>query len=81
MKQKRGNRKTLCKINKLKWQTEAQGKGSTEQPGKIECWYSAQSLSRVLLGATPRTGAHRAPLSEGFSRQEYWSGLPFFISR
>ena len=26
---------------------------------------------------TPWTGAHRAPLSIGFSRQEYWSGLPF----
>ena len=27
--------------------------------------------------ATPRTVAHQAPLSMGFSRQEYWSGLPF----
>ena len=27
--------------------------------------------------ATPRTVAHWAPLSMGFSRQEYWSGLPF----
>ena len=26
---------------------------------------------------TPWTVAHRAPLSIGFSRQEYWSGLPF----
>ena len=26
---------------------------------------------------TPRTVAHRAPLSVGFSRQEYWTGLPF----
>ena len=26
---------------------------------------------------TPRTGAHQAPLSMGFPRQEYWSGLPF----
>ena len=26
---------------------------------------------------TPRTVAHQAPLSMGFSRQEYWSGLPF----
>ena len=29
------------------------------------------------LFATPWTVAHRAPLSMGFSRQEYWSGLPF----
>ena len=27
--------------------------------------------------ATPRTVAHQAPLSAGFSRQQYWSGLPF----
>ena len=27
--------------------------------------------------ATPRTVTHQAPLSMGFSRQGYWSGLPF----
>ena len=26
---------------------------------------------------TPKTVTHQAPLSMGFSRQEYWSGLPF----
>ena len=34
-----------------------------------------QSLSHVGLFATPWTVAHQAPLSMGFSRQEYWSGL------
>ena len=34
-------------------------------------------LSCVLLFATPRTVAGQVPLSLGFSRQEYWSGLPF----
>ena len=34
-------------------------------------------VSHVWLCATPQTGAHQAPLSLGFSRQEYWSGLPF----
>ena len=33
-------------------------------------------FSRVRLCATPRTAARQAPLSMGFSRQEYWSGLP-----
>ena len=33
-------------------------------------------FSRVWLFATPWTVAHQAPLSMGFSRQEYWSGLP-----
>ena len=35
-----------------------------------------KSLSCVWLFATPWTAAHQAPLSMGFSRQEYWSGLP-----
>ena len=35
-----------------------------------------KSLSRVQLLATPRTAAYQAPLSMGFSRQEYWSGVP-----
>ena len=38
-----------------------------------------QSLSRVWLFATPRTAAYQAPLSMGFSRQEYWSGVPLPI--
>ena len=33
-------------------------------------------LSRVWLLATPWTAAYQAPLSMGFSSQEYWSGLP-----
>ena len=37
----------------------------------------AQSLSCVRLFATPWTVACQPPLSTGFSRQEYWSGLPF----
>ena len=36
-----------------------------------------KSLSRVRLFANLWTVAHQAPLSLGFSRQEYWSGLPF----
>ena len=36
-----------------------------------------KSLSRVGLFATPRTVAYQAPPSMEFSRQEYWSGLPF----
>jgi len=48
-----------------------------------ECVYTFLLLlllslfSRVRLCATPQMAAHQAPLSLGFSRQEYWSGLPF----
>ena len=37
-------------------------------------------FSHVLLFETPRTVARKAPLSMGFSRQEYWSGLPSPLS-
>ena len=36
-----------------------------------------KSLSRVRLFATQWTVAHQVPPSMGFSRQEYWNGLPF----
>ena len=36
-----------------------------------------KSLSRVWLFVTPWTVARQAPLFTGFSRQEYWNGLPF----
>ena len=35
-----------------------------------------KSLIRIQLLATPWTAAYQAPLSMGFSRQEYWSGVP-----
>ena len=40
--------------------------------GKVK----VKSLSRVWLLATPWTAAYQAPPSMGFSRQEYWSGVP-----
>ena len=36
-----------------------------------------KSLSRVQLFVAPWTVTRQAPLSMGFSRQEYWTGLPF----
>ena len=41
------------------------------------CINSVQWLSHVQLFVTPWTVTHQAPPSVGFSRQEYWSGLPF----
>ena len=38
---------------------------------------NVSSLSCVRLSVTPWTEADQAPLFMGFSRQEYWSGLPF----
>ena len=47
---------------------------SIKQPLK---WSEVKSLSHVRLFVTPWTVAYQAALSMGFSRQEYWSGLPF----
>ena len=57
-----------------------------DSPGKntgVGCHFLLQcmkvkvkSLSRVRLLATPWTAAHQAPLSMGFARQEFWSGVP-----
>ena len=55
-----------------------------DSPGKntgVSCHFLLQcvkgkSLSRVQLLATPWTAAFQAPPSTGFSRQEYWSGVP-----
>ena len=40
------------------------------------CYVPASRFSHVQLFATQWTVAHQAPLSMGFSRQEYWNGLP-----
>ena len=56
------------------WATELNGKNSEPQWSKR---LHAQSLSCVSLFVTLWTVAHQALLSMEFSRQEYWSGLPF----
>ena len=43
----------------------------------VQVKVKVKSLSRVRLFETPWTVAYQAPRSMGFSRQEYWSGLPF----
>ena len=45
----------------------------SEMPGKVK----VKSLSHVRLFAIPWTVAYQVPPPMGFSRQEYWSGLPF----
>ena len=45
-------------------------------PKPLTVW-KVNSLSHVRLFPTPWTIAYQAPPSMGFSRQEYWTGLPF----
>ena len=52
---------------------------ATGPPGKSLSWLCMCVLSHfnhVRLSVTPWTVAHQVPLSMGFCRQEYWSGLP-----
>ena len=43
----------------------------------IETLLLVSRFSHVRLCVTPQMAAHQAPPSLGFSRQEYWNGLPF----
>ena len=45
--------------------------------GKVRKKVKVKSLSHVRLFAIPWSVVYQASLSMGFSRQEYWSGLPF----
>ena len=56
--------------------------GTYQEKGKEKTWevqkaHKVKLLSSVRLFATPWTVAYQAPPSMGFSRQEFWSGLPF----
>ena len=58
----------------IQWHPIFLCKNYTVSPDLTSC---VQSLSHVLLIVTPWAVAHQASLSMGFSKQEYWSGLPF----
>ena len=59
------------------WTPIAKFRLKLKKVGKITRPLKMKSLSRVRLFATPWTVAYQAPPSMEFSRQEYWSGLPF----
>ena len=56
------------------WETDGEAVGT---PADFILEVEVEALSHVRLLATPWTVAHQAPPSMGFSRQEYWRGLPF----
>ena len=67
------------------FQTQGSNPGLLIAGGFFTIWATKEALvnhccavlSRVQLSAAPWTLAHQAPLSVGFPRQEYWSGLWF----
>ena len=50
---------------------------NSEVLGQCFAYDKVKSIRRVRLFEAPWTVAYQAPPSMGFSRQEYWSGLPF----
>ena len=72
------NSPTKIKYNRLTWQTKETNNCIYQLRSKLTNAQSeVKSLSYVRLFATPWTVAYYDPPSMGFSRQEYWSGLPF----
>ena len=72
----------ICKLPEKQcpeWESD-QSKVWTSQASawvRIPWKVKVKFLSHVWLFATPWTVAYQSPLSVGFSRQEYWNGLPF----
>ena len=64
-------------INNLRYADDTILMAESEEELKSLLKVKVKSLSHVRLFATPWTVACQAPPSMGFSRQEYWSGLPF----
>ena len=65
-------------INSIVWDTDNRSVTSPCSNSYLpQVKVKVKSLSHVRLFATPWTVGRQAPLSMGFSRQEYWSGLPF----
>ena len=60
--------------------TKLEGRSEIKSEKPLTPYTKCFLLCRVWLFVTPWTVAHQAPLSMGFSSQEYWSGLPFFAS-
>ena len=68
----------LCYVSLFLFQKETTLDQETYPLLNIICCVCTQLLRRVQLFAIPWTVvAHQAPLSLGFPKQEYWSGLPF----
>ena len=71
-----GNKIAGENTNNLRYADEVMAE-SEEELNSLLMKVKGKSLSRVLLFATPWTVAYQALPSMEFSRQEYWSGLPF----
>ena len=68
---------TFCIRAILDWSSLVFFSGPFEEASQLACAkVHVCMLSHVKLFVTARTAAHQAPLSMGFSRQEYWSELP-----
>ena len=83
LQQRRGSAVACCRVGGTECSSTCTGsfERSHHYLHYLHHSVKVKSLSRVWLFATPWTAAHQAPLSMGFSRQEYWSGLPFPLAQ
>ena len=75
-KQKKGWLHRSKSIKIMQSENHEISKGKKKSFNDMHACMHARSLQCVPLFVTPWTVAHQVPLSMGFSRQEYWSGLP-----
>ena len=64
-------------LRHLHWLANSQPLGYQGNSITFACFVFVPVLSHIQLFATPWTVTQQAPISMEFSRQEYWSGLPF----
>ena len=83
------NRMEMSRCQDWKWLYSDTTRGFNGKKSPPLCFSGSHTLyacvlshfSRVWLFVTPWTVTHQAPLSMGFSRQEYWNGLPCPLPR
>ena len=68
--------RSLCSVSQDSTPKRSSQQLTQHNPKESKAKAKAKSLSRVRLLVTPWTAAYQAPPSMGFSRQEYWSGVP-----
>ena len=68
---------SLCISGNMSWNFHSHSSSPRLLQTALVSWPESESVSHVQLFATPWTVTCQTPLSMEFSRQEYWSGLPF----
>ena len=66
-----------CREKSMHRTASSPGSSQPDKPVQQQSTVKNSEVAQSCLTATPWAAADQAPLSMGFSRQEYWSGVPF----